>query len=217
MSPNRLGSHDSLDYAAPATPSGRSAVILVAVDLICSFLSLAAAISMGWAARLPVSNQALLGFGVLLWGVVLILTMGTLPFRWTDPHRVSKRGEGHRRPLFRIWPVLLLLLTIVLLRFQVPRRLMIAVNRPAMDAWVKNVLAAPPKASFTSARVGMFQVTNLESIPGGVRFFVAGCGFFRHTGGFAYSPNGPPKPCGAPQDTYTPIGGGWYIREYDGG
>jgi len=96
----------------------------------------------------------------------------------------------------------------------IPRKMMFRANMPAMNRWVQQLLTtagAPPPV----ARVGSYDVEDVELIPGGVKFLVEGAGFFRRGGGFAFSPSGPPAVNGPAYETYSPLGGGWYLRTYE--
>ncbi len=83
-----------------------------------------------------------------------------------------------------------------------------------MDRWAQTFQAPPGPPPYV-ARIGSYEAYNIEPIPGGVKFFVEGSGFFRSGGGFAYSTGGPPAAGGPAYETFTPIGGAWYAWTYE--
>jgi hypothetical protein len=212
---------NTLGYATPHTGADeRGQSTLLALEICALLFSLPGAALMLWGARLPVSNWSLMFVGGLAWiiaGLCLLVVFSVESIRAIT--RRPRVPASRRRWILRLAPVLLFLLLMIVLGLELPRRMMFAANRSALDAWARQVLAsgtAPPP----TAVVGGYDLFEVELIPrggGGVRCLVGGTGGFRYAGGFAYTPNSAPPPVMAAQDSYTPLGGGWYAREYDGG
>jgi hypothetical protein len=173
--------------------------------IICSALML-------WAARLPVSNLLMEALGFLIGIVSGFLCLWSAIAEIFALKPVGKPAT--RKAVVLVSTCLLLALTWALLYADVPRQVMFSANKPAMDRWVQKFLATPGPVPF-GARVGSYDAFKIELIPGGVEFLVEGSGFFRGGGGFAYSPPGPPAATGPAWETFTPLGGGWYLRTYD--
>jgi hypothetical protein len=204
-----------LDYNSPTTPGPRWKWVRAIVP-IAEWLALVAGIAcafiMLWAARLPVSNLVLLAIGFLI-GTV----SGFLCLLCSIAEVLIIKSQGTlvvRRATLLLATAMLLASTWALLSLEVPRRIMFHANKPAMDLWVRKLLATPVAPPW-NAQVGSYDAFDIEPIPGGVKFLVEGSGFFRMGGGFAYSPPGPPPATGPAVETFTPLGGGWYLRTYE--
>jgi hypothetical protein len=207
-------SKPTLDYTSPSVPRiswDRLRSIFRVTAWIAFAGAIACAVLMLWAARLPVSNGLLSIAGLLIGLTSAGLWVASAAIEITV---VRWRGQPARRQataLLILTPVIFAA-TGALLASDLPCRLMFYANKPAMDRWAQALLTSPGTPS--NARVGSYEAYDIELIPGGVEFLVVGCGFFRYGGGFAYSPSGPPP--GSTNESFTPIGGAWYVRTYDG-
>jgi hypothetical protein len=84
-------------------------------------------------------------------------------------------------------------------------------SRGAMDSTARRVMRDPGSADRID-RIGLWNVSAVERVPGGMRFLVDGSGFIDF-GGFAYSPNGPPQ--GADIADYEHLDGPWWLWWFD--
>lgn len=113
---------------------------------------------------------------------------------------------------------LVLLASYLIVHFDVPRAMMFNSNRAALNAFAQSYLKAPLPA-YSKARVGGYSLFHINKSPTGFTCFVEGCGGFRHGCGLSYSTRTPPTDSGynyMPKP-FTPIEGGWYYYEWDGG
>jgi hypothetical protein len=182
------------------------------------------ALSLLWAHRLPLSEIAfdLLAFALFL--VTLVLwaprALAQVAMLLLSRNNNTEPGSAEREAS-RLWvgwivPPMIVVVACWLVSYDVPLRVGIAISRPAMDRFAKQLASAPPGAKIPrTARLGIYSAVEIQPIPGGVRFLVEGSGFFRSAGGFAYSPDAPPPPQdGDLSDVYTSIDGGWYVRRW---
>lgn len=92
------------------------------------------------------------------------------------------------------------------LALNVPLYMTFFVSLPFMNRTAAQVLT-PAKPPLSISWIGVYPVERVEAFQGGMRFLVAGTGFM-DSGGFAYSPNGPPPRIG--EDYYHHLWGGRY-------
>jgi hypothetical protein len=182
------------------------------IEWVAGILSMLSLAVMLWGARLPLVDIV----PTLLGGLMAVVAGGF----WTvaaaaevDIFLAANR-PAHRKTMWLVlWTPTVLSVTWALLHAGVTSQLVFRANKPAMNAWAQSFLTtpAPPKIS-TPVRIGLYTAYDIEPIQGGVKFFVEGAGFFRSAGGFAYSPSGPPPVATDPSETFTPLGGAWYMR-----
>jgi hypothetical protein len=132
------------------------------------------------------------------WVVLGLLWAGRLGFAL-----VLGRAEVRRR--WWRWAVvpLAMALTGSLLVTRAPVRIGLVLAGDDMRTFAQRPGSPPPQ------QVGPYPVASAEHLPGGGARFL-----LRHSGsldqsGFAFSPAGPPPVLG--EDTYIPLGGGWYV------
>lgn len=149
-----------------------------------------------------------------LWGVVMWLAIGAcwlmravlaLGYSWCD-----RTGPSRSRHWF-VAPVSLVVL-IGLCLLEIPLYTAFALSRPAMNR-VAHQITTSPAAAPAPTWIGLFPAEEIERTPFGMQFTVRGLGSISaDRGGFAWSPNGPPKMEDA---RCTHLGGAWYVwREY---
>jgi hypothetical protein len=114
-------------------------------------------------------------------------------------------GRAQVRRRWWRWAVvpLAVAVTAALLVTRAPVRIGVVLAGDDMRTFAQRPGSPPPQ------RVGPYQVASAEHLPGGgARFLLRDSGFLDPSG-FAFSPTGPPPVLG--EDTYTPLGGGWYV------
>jgi len=205
----------TLDYNSPAVPKiswDRLRAMFLIAAWIAAIGASACAALMLWAGRLPPPGGVLWIFGLLIGLTSTGPWMASAAVELVLVKWVGRAARRQTTLLLLLTPAILAT-TYVLLATGLPCRLMFRANRPAMDRWVQTYLATrgtPP----SQARIGSYEACNIAAIPGGVEFDVLGSGFFRSAGGFAYCPSGPPVPSAYVDETFTAIGGAWYVRTY---
>jgi hypothetical protein len=179
---------------------------------IAAIGAIACATIMLWSGRLPPPAGLMWTFGLLIGLTSVGLWVASAAIEIAVVKWIGRPPRRRETVVLVITPVLLAV-TCGLLAFGLPCRLMFLANKPALDRWAQACLATPGTPP-EQARIGSYEAYGIEPIPGGVKFFVAGSGFFRSGGGFAYSPKGPPTPDRFASETFTPIGGAWYVRTF---
>jgi hypothetical protein len=106
---------------------------------------------------------------------------------------------------------LLLALAITLVAVDAPFQAPFRLSRGAMDATARRVIRDPAAGEHIH-RIGLFEVWQVERVPGGMRFFIKDSGFVDF-GGLAYSPNGAPR--GPDIAGYEHLDGPWWVWWFD--
>jgi hypothetical protein len=88
----------------------------------------------------------------------------------------------------------------------VPFDVRLALSREAMNRAAAEVIAGD---TTTRSSIGLYPVTQVERLPNGMRFLVAGSGMI-DTIGFAWFRTGQPDPPDG-SDRYEPLDGGWWL------
>lgn len=147
------------------------------------------------------ANVALWMFIGGVWALRL-LTAGIVAFE-------HQRREFVRMRAWLRWAVVpaILLLVLLMARWQVPLRVTFWSSRGALEMLAAQALSRPQTLAQPDW-VGWFPVHNVEAFPGGVRFLVRGTGFLDQFG-LAYSPDGPPP--GTMDHHYRHLSGDWYV------
>lgn len=159
-------------------------------------------------------------FGGTVGGMMVLLACGVVwllrlviatVLRWRTPP--AERGPLAWRPW--LYAPVVVVATGVLLLTQAPLRLRFAASRGALDRFAETVMresretpGAPLRARHQPTSVGLFEVTDVERTPHGMRFIVPGTGFLDR-GGFAYEHEGTGRDDG-PGRT-EPLDGPWFV------
>src|SRR5579859_6759172 len=127
-----------IDYVTPgnsANKGGSSQAVLV-FEWVTLVSEAAASCLLLWAARFPMSQFEPAALGVLIWIAAAVMWILICVIRLSARLRRRTPINVARVAL----PPLLLLITLVLLHYEVPCRLMFAANRRALTAWAKSTL-----------------------------------------------------------------------------
>lgn len=105
----------------------------------------------------------------------------------------------------------LALIALTLVWTDAPFQARYRLSRDAMDSTARRVIREPASGDRIH-RIGLWNVYGVERVPGGMRFLVNDSGFV-DSGGFAYSPNGPPR--GPDIADYEHLDGPWWLWWFD--
>jgi hypothetical protein len=155
----------------------------------------------------PQVDSDILAYGVLAWlGVGLLYLI-----------RLVCRGlalNGQPSPFGRhtvrwLVPPAILVGTMVAFEARLPLRVGFELSRGAMDRFAQAALSRPAKQwPVPPQRVGIYRAKDIEAWAGQVIFTVEGSDWHGN-GGFAYSPNGPPRSSNAAR-VFQHLSGSWY-------
>jgi hypothetical protein len=132
-----------------------------------------------------------------------IVSRGVI-IKWYGSLPEAKWGQSHS------WIVapLLFFFFFFIARSSLAIQLGFRISKPAMDRLVRETTGLPPNSKLSDRWVGIYFAEGIETLPGGVRFFIRGSGFIDRDG-FAYSSQ--PLPTNDGDDKYTPLRNGWYL------
>jgi hypothetical protein len=198
-----------LDYAAPPQrgPGAVGRFLLTSIGWPSHLAGFVALLIVWEAASVPGTH-----FGGMLIGILAWLAVGAVWFL----RGVLRVGAGLRYGIKpqsltgkRRWLVLPILAFVCVASVgrRLPLHARFILSRGAMERMAQQV-QADPNAGASTTRIGLYRVSRVEPIPGGMRFVIDGTGFLDRWG-FAYSPNGAPASGGL--DEYEHFRGPWYL------